>query len=253
LITFDFGDTLVSSDPPYLTRIWMGLKELGVERKLWEVEKAYHMADWKESVELLKKKWFKPSDYQHVLGRRLMEELGIRTGRAALLEDLYRWLVGFRPERVMVPGARQLLAELKKSGYKMGVISNNDGRTREKCRHVDIENYFEFILDSTLEGMVKPDPRFFKKALKLAGARPEQVLHIGDLWGSDILGARKSGLWAMWISNRYCKPELKGKIFKIGNIKQALNHIESGQECPHPRPVRSPRAIAQQKCSLKRR
>jgi HAD superfamily hydrolase (TIGR01549 family) len=175
---------------------------------------------------LLKKAWFKPSAYQHVLGRRLMEELGVKTGKAVLLEELYGWLIGFRPERVMVPGARALLVELKKRGYRMGIISNNDGRTREKCAAVEIEDYFEFILDSTLEGMVKPDPRFFKKALKISGVKPGAALHIGDLWGSDILGARKSGWWAMWVANRHFRPGPKGKVFVATEIKQALKFLE---------------------------
>jgi len=226
LITFDFGDTLVSSDPPYLSRIWIGLLELGVKKSRTEVVKAYHLADWKVSRELLKTGDFRPIVYQVKLGQGLLAELGLKSGKEKILAELYRWLVGFRPERVMVPGAEKLLAELKRRGCKMGIVSNNDGKTREKCKAVGIEGYFDFILDSTLEGMVKPDPRFFKKALDLAGAGPEAALHIGDLWGSDILGARASGLWAIWLENRYVKPGRKEKVFRIRRPDQALKFID---------------------------
>jgi len=225
LITFDFGDTLVSSDPPYLTRIWMGLKQLGVERKLAEVEKAFHLADLRVCRELLKRKKFFPELYQRRLGEALLEELGVKHKVEALLGELYRWLVGFRPERVMAPGAEKLLRELKSRGYQMGVISNNDGRTAEKCRAVGIEHYFAFILDSTLEQMVKPDPRVFQKALDLGGAKPEDTVHVGDLWGSDVLGARASGLWAVWIENSYLQPEPDEKVLRAKGPGSVIKYI----------------------------
>jgi len=226
LITFDFGDTLVSSDPPYLTRIWMGLNKLGVKRKKRDMESAYHCADLFVSRKLLRESDFAPERYQRNLGDALLDQLGVRGEREKLLKELTDFLVGFRPERVMVPGAKFLLQQLKKRGYLMGIISNNDGRTGEKCRAVGIEHYFSFILDSTLEGMCKPDPDFFGKAFKLAGVKPGDTLHIGDLWGSDILGARKAGMWAVWIENNYVKPEKLKKVFKVKRIRQALNYIE---------------------------
>jgi len=226
LITFDFGDTLVSSEPPYLARIWMGLKELGLERTREDVERAYHLADLKVSKDLIEQSDYAPQKYQGNLGESLLDQLGVKRNRDELLKELTSFLIGFRPERVMVPGAEFLLQELKKRGYPMGIISNNDGRTREKCRSVGIESYFGFILDSTLEGMCKPDPAFFQKALKLAGVRAEETLHIGDLWGSDILGARKVGLWAIWIENPHIRPEKKARVFKVQRIDQALEHIE---------------------------
>jgi len=224
-ITFDFGDTLVSSDPPYLTRIWLGLKELGVKKALKEVECAYHNADFKVSKNLLKKKRFAPELYQQELGEGLLAELGIKNAQEELLKELSLRLSEFRPERVIVPGADVLLKELSQRGYRMGIISNNDGRTREKCRAVGIENYFEFILDSTLEGMVKPDPKFFRKALSLAGVSANQAIHIGDLLGSDILGAVNIGIRAIWIENKYLKPVLAKNILKVKKPDQVLNYI----------------------------
>jgi len=224
-ITFDFGDTLVSSDPPYLTRIWLGLKRLGIKRKLKDVECAYHTADFKVSKKLLKRKHFAPELFQKQLGKGLLAELGIKNAQEELLKELSAQLSELRPERVIVPSADRLLKELFKRGYRMGIISNNDGRTREKCRMVGIENYFEFILDSTLEGMVKPDPKFFRKALSLAGVSAKQTIHIGDLLGSDILGALNVGIRAIWIENKYLKPALAKKILKVKKPDQVLNYI----------------------------
>jgi putative hydrolase of the HAD superfamily len=226
LITFDFGDTLVTSEPPHLTRIWMTLKELDVVRTLQEVERAYHLSDSNVSAALLEEGGFTPEDYQRRLGEGLLKELGVEAGLQKLLEDLYRQLVAVRPERVMVKGADKLLAELKKRGYRMGIISNNDGTTRRKCQAVGIEGYFEFILDSTLEGMVKPDARVFKKALERAKVSADQTLHIGDLWGCDVLGATSAGLFAGWIRNNYIVQKKRERVFEIETPDQALEFIE---------------------------
>jgi len=226
LITFDFGDTLVSADPPYLTRIWMALKDLGIKKSQKEVERAYHIADFKVAKRLLEEKNFNPELYQMLLGTTLLEELGIKENQQELLTELAEWLLGFRPERVIVPGADKVLEELKSRNYILGIISNNDGRTHQKCQEVGIEKYFDFILDSTIEGMIKPDPKFFQKALELGRANPSETLHIGDLWGSDVLGARASGLWAVWVENEHISPHLQEKVFKIKNIEQVLELIE---------------------------
>jgi len=39
----------------------------------------------------------------------------------------------------------------------------------------------------------------FHEACRLAGAAPEEVLHIGDDPHLDVLGARRAGLQAAWI------------------------------------------------------
>jgi len=47
------------------------------------------------------------------------------------------------------------------------------------------------------KGVEKPDPRIFQRALERAGARPETTLHVGDLFHTDVVGARGAGLRAV--------------------------------------------------------
>ena len=53
------------------------------------------------------------------------------------------------------------------------------------------------ICDSQVEGVEKPDPRFFEILVARAGGRPETTLHVGDLYHVDVLGARSAGLQSM--------------------------------------------------------
>jgi putative hydrolase of the HAD superfamily len=206
LITFDFGETIVTSDPPYFARIAMSLNELGFDHTHSQVEEAYHRADFRHAPEILKQAPFDNETYISTFSQVLLEELKITDDTEKIFKELSRVLVAFRPERVVIPGARELLEKLKEKGFKLAVISNNDGRTKKKCKDVGIEKYFDLILDSTVEGIMKPDPRIFHLALEKTGVEKEKALHVGDLWGSDILGAHNAGMWAIWLKKPFLQP-----------------------------------------------
>jgi putative hydrolase of the HAD superfamily len=57
--------------------------------------------------------------------------------------------------------------------------------------------YFDVVIDSTLVGFAKPDPRIFGHALAVSGADPSHVLHVGDMYHADVVGARQAGLHAL--------------------------------------------------------
>ncbi len=59
---------------------------------------------------------------------------------------------------------------------------------------VGLTPYFHAICDSCVEGVEKPDPRFFQIVLERAGGRPETAMHVGDLYYVDVLGARSAGI-----------------------------------------------------------
>jgi ribonucleotide monophosphatase NagD (HAD superfamily) len=47
---------------------------------------------------------------------------------------------------------------------------------------------------SAIVGCEKPDRRIFEQALRQSGARPEQTLHVGDLYHADVTGRRTKRL-----------------------------------------------------------
>jgi putative hydrolase of the HAD superfamily len=78
--------------------------------------------------------------------------------------------------------------------FRLSVISNANGTVREKLRRVGLLGYFETVLDSHEEGVEKPDPRIFRKALERTGALAAQSLYIGDMYHIDVAGARAAGM-----------------------------------------------------------
>ncbi|HMK45409.1 MAG TPA: HAD family hydrolase [Methanocella sp.] len=101
-------------------------------------------------------------------------------------------LLHFPPK--MVDGARDLLASLSDSGYKIGLISNT-GRTPGKVMRKVLDShgvtpYFSTMIFSDETGYIKPNRRIFEKAIASIGSIPERTVHIGDHPLLDIYGAR---------------------------------------------------------------
>jgi HAD superfamily hydrolase (TIGR01509 family) len=89
------------------------------------------------------------------------------------------------------------LQRLRASGRKLVVVSNANGRMRAALDRVGIGPHVDLVIDSFEEGVEKPDPRIFERALARAGARAESTLHVGDLFHTDVVGARAAGLRAV--------------------------------------------------------
>lgn len=67
--------------------------------------------------------------------------------------------------------------------------------TRRRC-------HFEHVVTSQCCRSYKPRPEVFRRALDILGVRPEEALHVGDSWGSDVLGAHACGIPVAWINRR---------------------------------------------------
>ena len=91
----------------------------------------------------------------------------------------------------------ETLSELAAAGYRLGVISNADGRMEALLERVGLRAHFEFVVDSELFGATKPDPEIFLEGCRRMGLLPEECLYVGDLYPVDYLGATRAGLQAV--------------------------------------------------------
>jgi putative hydrolase of the HAD superfamily len=91
-------------------------------------------------------------------------------------------------------GAREALQELRASGLRLAAVSNSDGRAEEHVRECGMGHLVEFVVDSGLVGVEKPDARIFRLALERLGVAAEQAVCVGDLLSVDRDGARAAGL-----------------------------------------------------------
>jgi putative hydrolase of the HAD superfamily len=93
----------------------------------------------------------------------------------------------------LYPEVREVLGQLA-GRYRLGIISNFDGRLRTILRQLGLGDAFEVIAISSEVGAEKPDPWIFERALALAGVNALEALHVGDDPECDWEGAERAGL-----------------------------------------------------------
>lgn len=201
-IFFDLGDTLASTDPPYLHRIAQAMRESGLEISNQEFELEYTKADYKLFLKHKEKGGLTPSDYRQwflpLLYESLFPDQDVSEFREKVRDSMSQIDFG----RVALPGAVDLLEYLKSKGYTLAVISNNDGRAEEKCEEVSIRKYFDLILDSTKLNLIKPDSRIFNYALNELDLSSREAIHVGDMYGADVMGGMNAGIDVIWLNHR---------------------------------------------------
>jgi putative hydrolase of the HAD superfamily len=106
------------------------------------------------------------------------------------VEDAMLAAIRFRP----YPEVPAVLSALGERGVARVVVSNWDVSLHEVLERTGLTPLLDGALSSAEVGAPKPDPEIFTRALALAGARPEEALHVGDDLEADVGGALAAGL-----------------------------------------------------------
>jgi HAD superfamily hydrolase (TIGR01549 family) len=129
----------------------------------------------------------------------VLQNAGIRVDGA--VDAALRELRGYHAEHNLwesVPDdVRPALERLSSLGLKLVVVSNANGVLHRLFDRLGLTRHFACICDSCLDGVEKPDPRFFEIALQRSGATAGTTMHVGDLYHVDVIGARRTGLRQM--------------------------------------------------------
>ena len=105
----------------------------------------------------------------------------------------------------MQEGTSEILETLHTDGYRLAVISNADGRIQSLLERVGLLGHFEFVIDSELVGVEKPDAAIFREGCRRLDLPPGECVYVGDLYPVDYLGAREAGLVITSYSIHYTK------------------------------------------------
>jgi len=110
--------------------------------------------------------------------------------------------------RVPFEQAAETLQGLRERGLRTAVVSNADGRVEALLRTAGLGAHLELVVDSHYEGVEKPDPEIFRRALSRMGVRPERAIYVGDIYAIDVVGARAAGLAPVLIDSAGAYPEV---------------------------------------------
>jgi putative hydrolase of the HAD superfamily len=147
---------------------------------------------------------FRETTYHFVL-RELLKELGYtRVAESVLRSALDAMFSVTQSNWVLEDDALDTIQKLKSNNYHLGIFSNagDDQDVRNLVKNFGIHSHFDFVLTSAACFYRKPHTRAFEIALAQWSIAPEDALMIGDSLEADILGAKNSGMEAIWITRR---------------------------------------------------
>ncbi len=104
------------------------------------------------------------------------------------------------------PDAAPALEELRARGLRLVVASNWDSSLPQVLERAGLAPLLDGVVSSAMVGATKPAPEVFRAALALAGAGPEEALHVGDSLDNDVVGARELGIRAVLIARDGATP-----------------------------------------------
>jgi HAD superfamily hydrolase (TIGR01509 family) len=94
----------------------------------------------------------------------------------------------------------EALGRLRSAGFRLGVVSNSDGRVEQALQAAGLIDYFDIVIDSHRLGIEKPDPAIFRAALDALSVRADEAIYVGDLYEVDVVGARAAGIEAVLLT-----------------------------------------------------
>ncbi|MBI2168212.1 MAG: HAD family hydrolase [Actinobacteria bacterium] len=192
-VLLDAGGVLVL--PHHEVLAVHALGPLGIVPEPEELDRAHYVGGhalqvWPDDEETIFAKW----------NRAYLEHLGVEANPESmrLLKGAFQRLdMWTRP----APGVHDGLAAIAGTGARLAVVSNADGQAEEMLRDIGVCQVgmgrgtpVDAVIDSTVVGVAKPDPRIFHIALERLGVAPERAVHVGDLIGADVVGARTAGV-----------------------------------------------------------
>jgi REG-2-like HAD superfamily hydrolase len=152
------------------------------------------------------------------------EYLGIRADALpAFQERLFERFSDAQTFRLF-PGARKLLASLRKRGLRIGIISNWSERLHGLLESMDLSSPFEVILSSAVERLEKPDPAIFELALERMGVPAQAALHAGDHLDKDCHAALAVGMRAVHVDHSGTAADERG-IPRVTSLPNLGEHV----------------------------
>lgn len=225
-ILFDIDNTLLFKTPSLPEKVFSLVSQGHPEIDMETVERAYAASELWQGIQIKN---------ENDTGVRMSDESYLNGVLAVYAQFLpmdgidttsFGKLLAGKCEYSLVPDVLQVLVELKKKSYPLGIVSNNHPEIREVLREHGLNDFFDTIVISEEVQLYKPDPKIIELACGQIGVPCEQTVYVGD-HPFDILCAHEAGAKCVWFPpNKFF--ELPGFIsqpeYRIDRMKE-LNEL----------------------------
>lgn len=186
-VLFDLDETILNRDASLLAflddqyeryfNVWGHIEKDRVIKRIVELDARGYV--WKDKVYAL-----------------LIEEYQLEVSAEELLNDytdrFHHFVIGF-------PKYKEVLGELKRQGYLLGLITNGEiGIQRANIQSLGIADMMDVIVVSEEVGMKKPNKDIFEYALTKLQVSPNEAVFIGDNPINDVEAAFNVGMVGIW-------------------------------------------------------
>ncbi len=205
-LTFDWGDTLAANvGMPYQATQRQAFARL-VERLTaagcrvptgWSAACEAELAvDWRRSIDREQNPQCREFDFQAMSDRWYDQALAAGGDRLAAQAAFAAFHDRLTDTVIPFAETAPVLGELRRRGYRIGILSHvpwvGPACRRWYQRH-GLAELVDFYSLSCEIGWIKPNPAHFTHALKQAGCRADEILHVGDHPWRDVEGGRAAG------------------------------------------------------------
>jgi len=119
--------------------------------------------------------------------------------------------------------AKPVLKKLKRDGYALGLVSNALPDTNQIVEALGLKHYLGSVVISGVVGFSKPHPEIFRIALRETGVDPQEAVHVGDVFDSDVVGARNAGITGVLIDRD--SSQIGIDCPRIGDLREIYKFI----------------------------
>ena len=136
-------------------------------------------------------------------------------GKRLILLDVDNTLVQWKTEDFS-PEVVAWVERAKAMGFGLCIISNTHRLDR-------LERLTQKLGVETVRGRFKPSRAMFRLALMKFGLRPDEAVMVGDQMMTDVLGANRAGIDAIWVR------KMEGKEFGGTRINRMIERFLTGR------------------------
>jgi putative hydrolase of the HAD superfamily len=220
-VLFDAGETLVHPAPSFPELFTEVLAAAGHEREPQQVidasrsvfhrfsEAARDNELWTTSPERSERFWL--SVYA-----RMLDELGL-DGDTGLRDTLYATFTD-PANYALFDDVETTIEALGSAALTLGIVSNFEAWLEDLLQSLGVRDAFAVRVISGIEGVEKPDPAIFRRALERLNVDAADVLYVGDNPEFDVAPAAAVGMTPVLIDRRGRFPD--ETCIRIADLRQ---------------------------------
>jgi putative hydrolase of the HAD superfamily len=121
-----------------------------------------------------------------------------------------------------------LITDLRRRGIRLAVISNGFEEDVLAWARCSLAREFQCAVFSSAEGVAKPNPEIYLRAVRRLGVKPATAVYIGDGGDDELAGAERAGLRACRAAWFVRNPPKKSMCPELTGREDVLKLVAAG-------------------------